>query len=319
MVGKRHRIDYTKDERQLVVDKAIEAIKSGRTRFPLTAFHIAQEFLPANRRRKITSLSVALWYKRAIEAEFTLKKSASGGPQAAQLPPTERHPPAPVKEQEAQHPAKDIAAAVAPLAPQERAVDLLAKAFVAMFTEVLQHPDMVGAIRKALGGVQAAPPSPQERAPAHEQTTPAPTPAPAPPAPPAPELQALKDFVDDEPPAVAAATPILPFVKHNPLPTQTVTLHKPKKVLIAGMLPVQAETIKNEFGRLFELRFMASDCNHGQAKELSGNSDHTLAMIDFINHSLEGALRRTANDFRRVNGGVTGMRLMLQQLLPKTA
>jgi hypothetical protein len=103
--------------------------------------------------------------------------------------------------------------------------------------------------------------------------------------------------VVDTPPSVAPA----------PAPAQKPKL---KKVLVAGLLGMQAESVKRQFGDKFDLRFLYADDKVSRVREQARHADVAIGMVGFISHKQEPALQ-ACPDYRRVSNGVTSLKTVL--------
>jgi hypothetical protein len=97
------------------------------------------------------------------------------------------------------------------------------------------------------------------------------------------------------------------------------TIHRPEKpapkvqlptVLIIGLLPHQAGTIQQEYHEVLDLEFLIADDSTHRIAESSKHADHTLVMVDFVNHKVTNALSR----YKIIKGGMTRLRDALTEI-----
>lgn len=107
----------------------------------------------------------------------------------------------------------------------------------------------------------------------------------------------------------AAVAPVQP-VKQQP--------QAKKKVIVVGLLPVQANEVQKEFGRVFDMKFVGTNVPSQQIRDSAKNADIAICMTKFVSHSTQNTLRGHAG-FNFCNGNTTALRIMLQEKLDRMA
>ena len=98
------------------------------------------------------------------------------------------------------------------------------------------------------------------------------------------------------------------------LPLHTHRSHK-KKLLIAGLLPSQAEKIKKSHGTQFDLRFWRSDESKDHLRSLAKTSDLSVGVTSFIGHPADAMLQANCQLYVRHPGGIKTLKTTLDGLL----
>lgn len=96
-------------------------------------------------------------------------------------------------------------------------------------------------------------------------------------------------------------------------PIEAKPVHTPnnkKRILIVGLLPDQTNQIRNEFGKVFDLRFYGTDVPSSQIRDALNKVDMAIAMTKWISHPTQAVLRRHAG-FTFCNGTVTALKDLL--------
>lgn len=110
---------------------------------------------------------------------------------------------------------------------------------------------------------------------------------------------------DDVPVFDDSLTPEPPPVKVKPVPAL-------RKVAILGLTPQQAGLISQEFGKMFDLKFLNADeaarsCNAVRAY------DKALVMTGFISHKAVNNIKSVQLNYAFVSGGMTSLREALHR------
>lgn len=85
------------------------------------------------------------------------------------------------------------------------------------------------------------------------------------------------------------------------------------KITIIGLLPQQANAIRDIYGGALDLRFIETDTSTSQIRSTVGSSDQIVLMTKFIPHEIQTALRQ--HDLVYCNGGVSSLKLKLDAML----
>ena len=88
-----------------------------------------------------------------------------------------------------------------------------------------------------------------------------------------------------------------------------------KSILIVGLIGSQAIEIKSAFADKFALRFLDADDSSQRMKEHSSHVDLTMGMIGYMHHSVDGRLKKAAQNYQRVNGTVGELKRILGSML----
>lgn len=89
---------------------------------------------------------------------------------------------------------------------------------------------------------------------------------------------------------------------------------KPTSVTIVGLLPIQADKLRKEFGDRFELDFVRSEAPPAQIRATAASSDYVILMRKFIPHDAQNVLR-DHEGLIFCNGGKASAALKLEELL----
>lgn len=87
------------------------------------------------------------------------------------------------------------------------------------------------------------------------------------------------------------------------------------KVLIAGLLPAQAEEVKKDFSKLLDLKFWRSDESKDQLRALSKNCQVSVGMTNFMGHPADALLKDLSPRYIRHSGGIKTLKAALQELI----
>lgn len=87
------------------------------------------------------------------------------------------------------------------------------------------------------------------------------------------------------------------------------------KVLIAGLLPAQAEEVKKDFGKILDLKFWRSDESKDQLRALSKNCQISVGMTNFMGHPADALLKDLSPKYIRHSGGIKTLKAALQELI----
>lgn len=87
-----------------------------------------------------------------------------------------------------------------------------------------------------------------------------------------------------------------------------------RKVLIVGLLGVQAETVKQSYSDKLELRFLSQEDTVKRMREQSRGVDVTIGMVGFMSHPQDKALNKESENYRRVSNGVSGLKSVLHSI-----
>lgn len=90
---------------------------------------------------------------------------------------------------------------------------------------------------------------------------------------------------------------------------------KKKKILIVGLLHNQFNEIKHEYSEYFDLKLWSLDSSIPKLKSMLTYSDHTLVMVNFINHSADGVIANAKNPYSRISGGMSSLKDELDKLI----
>ena len=85
------------------------------------------------------------------------------------------------------------------------------------------------------------------------------------------------------------------------------------KITIIGLLPQQANTIRDIYGDGMDLRFIEVDTPTSKIRATAETSDQVVLMTKFIPHEIQTALRK--HDLVFCNGGVSSLKLTLDAML----
>ena len=93
-----------------------------------------------------------------------------------------------------------------------------------------------------------------------------------------------------------------------------LTLPKPR-VMVVGLLGVQANSVAAELGNDLEMRFFTQEESHQRLTQQAQGADYALVMTKWCSHPTEFAVRRGGcPDFRRVSGGPSDLLRVLRQI-----
>lgn len=98
-----------------------------------------------------------------------------------------------------------------------------------------------------------------------------------------------------------------------PQPTQEASGARAARVLIVGLLPQQAGLISAEFGQAYNLSFWKEE-GMEKLKSLCKSADHIVTFSSKLGHHVENTIKSTNRDFKRVMGGMTELRRVLNEL-----
>lgn len=89
-----------------------------------------------------------------------------------------------------------------------------------------------------------------------------------------------------------------------------------RSLLVVGLLPAQAETMRKRFGDRLDLRFVSSQETPQVISSRIGNSDKVILMTNFINHSHQNAAMQAAgrDNVLLVTGGISSLTKQLDRL-----
>jgi hypothetical protein len=88
-----------------------------------------------------------------------------------------------------------------------------------------------------------------------------------------------------------------------------------RKILIAGLLPSQANVIRKEFADKFNLQFWGADESPHRLRLLAKEADVTVGYVSFLSHSHDDIMKGNAKQFVRHGGGMTGLKARLRGLM----
>lgn len=86
------------------------------------------------------------------------------------------------------------------------------------------------------------------------------------------------------------------------------------KILIAGLIPIQMEEIKKEFGDVFNLRFWQQDSSYKQLRNSSKGVDKIIVNNSFVSHQVTNIANASGVDVIQFSGGVSGLKEMMMNL-----
>jgi hypothetical protein len=92
--------------------------------------------------------------------------------------------------------------------------------------------------------------------------------------------------------------------------------HLPK-VLVAGLLNSQVQTVSKTYKDRLDIRFWTKDKSPDQLRRMSDTCDVALGFTGFLSHSHDAILKDRAPRYERVMGGVTKLGEVLQKLVPE--
>ena len=87
------------------------------------------------------------------------------------------------------------------------------------------------------------------------------------------------------------------------------------KILVAGLLPIQAGEISRELGDKIELKFWSSDESKDRLKILSKHCHVAVGVTNFISHPADASMKALAPKYVRYTGGVTRLKDTLREVL----
>lgn len=87
-----------------------------------------------------------------------------------------------------------------------------------------------------------------------------------------------------------------------------------KSVCLVGLLPAQAGMIQQEFGDVFDLKFIDAGERNGHLKDAVVHSDKTFLMTGFISHATQELVKAQGVSPVLVSGGMTRLRDVLTDL-----
>ena len=110
--------------------------------------------------------------------------------------------------------------------------------------------------------------------------------------------------------------PVAPIIAEQLQTEPTQSKPSKRSLLVVGLLPAQAETIRKRFGDRLDLRFVSSQETPQLIAARVGNSDKVLLMTNFINHSHQAAAMQAKGreNVLLVSGGVSKLSKELDRL-----
>jgi hypothetical protein len=90
---------------------------------------------------------------------------------------------------------------------------------------------------------------------------------------------------------------------------------KMKRVIVAGSLNSQSNSIEKEFGEKLDLRFWTKDQSNDTLRSMLQHADAAVAMVGFLSHPQDNIIKSSKVMYIPVSGGVTQVKLTLQKLL----
>lgn len=115
-----------------------------------------------------------------------------------------------------------------------------------------------------------------------------------------------------------AAKPAVPDVFSTSFSALDSGPRKPK-VLVAGLLPAQANEISSEFDKLVELRFWHTDESKDKLRTLAKNCNLAVGVTNFLSHPADASLQSLAPTYVRHTGGITRLKDTIREALPPAA
>lgn len=87
-----------------------------------------------------------------------------------------------------------------------------------------------------------------------------------------------------------------------------------RKVLIAGLLPAQAEELKRDFAQHLDLRFWSSDESKDQLRNMAKSLETAIGVTSFMSHPADAILKDLVPNYLRHRGGIKTLKTTLQSL-----
>jgi hypothetical protein len=125
-------------------------------------------------------------------------------------------------------------------------------------------------------------------------------------------MDALREEISEQVDALSHGL-IETWVEQAVKPTATAKIPRKPTVLIAGLLPMQAGLISQEFGHRFDLRFFEAGGSLQKLKSMS-HVDHAFSFTSKIGHDVEAAMQSKGTPVLRCPGGMTMLRQKLTEL-----
>lgn len=88
-----------------------------------------------------------------------------------------------------------------------------------------------------------------------------------------------------------------------------------RKVLVAGLLPAQANDVCSDLSALVEFRFWGSDESRHKLKTLARHCEVAVGVTNFLSHSADASLKALAPHYVRHTGGITRLKETLREVL----
>lgn len=85
------------------------------------------------------------------------------------------------------------------------------------------------------------------------------------------------------------------------------------KITIIGLLPMQANKVKELYADKADLRFISVDTQTSKVQSTAESSSQIILMTKFIPHEIQTALKK--HDLVFCNGGVSSLKVKLDELL----
>ena len=85
-----------------------------------------------------------------------------------------------------------------------------------------------------------------------------------------------------------------------------------RRVLVAGLLPAQAEEVSQEFKGRLDLRFWGSNESHDLLRSAVRQCDVAIGMTDFMSHPADACMKSLAARYVRHSGGIKRLKDVLQ-------
>lgn len=86
------------------------------------------------------------------------------------------------------------------------------------------------------------------------------------------------------------------------------------RVLVAGLLPSQAEEVRKSFSQVLDLRFWNTDESKEHLRALSRNCEIAVGVTNFLSHPADSLLKDLSPKYIRHSGGVKTLKATLQEL-----
>lgn len=94
----------------------------------------------------------------------------------------------------------------------------------------------------------------------------------------------------------------------------TVAVKRKPRILIVGLLPMQAGLITQEFGDVFDLRFHEANSNLHQLKDMARSADQVFTFSSKIGHKVSEGIAAVGKSPVNCRGGLTMLKEMLTKL-----